>query len=344
MKKIRIGILGASDIAYRRFLPALAKSDLFDYVGVAVADWQEWGGGYEEMSYQPLLRQKKKKAAKFADRFGGRIVTGYRNLLHSGKIDAVYVPLPPGLHERWCQEALQAGLHVFVEKPCTTDISHTLALVRLSREKELALYENYAFCLHSQIKTIRDLVDAGELGQIRLIRCAFGFPHRGESDFRYQKEPGGGALLDCGGYVIRAAQMFLGGDVHVCMSALHQTKKNGVDLYGSMVLANPSGQEAQLAFGMDNAYRCELEIWGSRACLRAPRIFTPPADFAPVITVSGQEERRMETEPDDQFANALEYFFACISDREKREQTTEQIVCCARLVEEAREKNILKRE
>lgn len=342
MKKIRIGILGASDIAYRRFLPALAKSEWFDYIGVAVADWQEWGSGYEETSYQPLLQQKMKKAAKFTDGFGGRIFVGYRNLLLSGEIDAVYIPLTPGLHDRWCRRALQAGIHVFVEKPCTTDFKRTLALVRLAKEKGLAIYENYAFCLHRQMKMILDLVGAGELGQIRLIRCTFGFPHRGETDFRYQKESGGGALLDCGGYVVRAAQMFLGDGVHVCMSALHQTGKNGVDLYGSMVLADQNGREAQLAFGMDNAYRCELEIWGSRACLTAPRIFTPPADFAPVITIRGQEERRIEAEPDDQFANALDCFFACIADREKREPVTEQMLCCGRLVREAVEKNILK--
>lgn len=342
MEKIRIGILGAADIAYRRFLPALKKAGRFKYVGVAVADYEEWGEGYDEASYEYLLKKKKEKAGRFADSFGGKIYTGYEKLLRSGEIDAVYIPLPPGLHYQWCRKALESGIHVLSEKPCTTNLPDTLALIHLAEKQGLVIYENYAFCMHRQADKIRELIDLDVIGNMRLIRSAFGFPHRNMEDFRYHKRLGGGALLDCGGYVLKAAQMFLQEDVSVQMSVLHQTDNYDVDLYGSAVLTDCACSEAQLAFGMDNSYRCELELWGSRACMLVPRIFTPPADLETQIIIRGQREDVIRMEPDDQFLHAVQFFGDCMEDERKRKRAMEEIASQSRLLEEVREKNILR--
>ncbi len=342
MKKIRIGVLGASDIAYRRFLPALKKTDTFEFAGVAVADCQEWGGGYEEDSYAPLLSAKKEKAGKFLEEFGGKLYVGYENLLRSEEIDAVYVPLPPSLHAFWCRKALALGKHVLSEKPCTVKEEDTKELVRLAEEKQLVINENYAFSMHKQIGKIKELISEGAVGEVRLIRSAFGFPYRSASDFRYIKEMGGGALLDCGGYVLKAAQLFLGEDIRVLTAALHGTPGHDVDIYGSAVVADKNQREAQLAFGMDNSYRCELEVWGSKACILAPRIFTPPADFEAQIIIKGQKEEIIKVEPDDQFAHGIEFFGACIGDKETRKAAEREILMQARLLEEVWEKDIVR--
>ena len=92
MQKIRIGILGAADIAYRRFLPALRKTENFIFAGVAVAS-----------------ESGKARAQRIADEFGGRIYVGYENLLRERDIDAVYIPLPPSLHYTWADRALNMG-------------------------------------------------------------------------------------------------------------------------------------------------------------------------------------------------------------------------------------------
>lgn len=340
MDKIRIGILGASDIAYRRFLPALKKVLQFRFVGVAVADCHEWGGPYDEKSYEPLLTKKKEKAQKFVDNFGGEIFVGYENLLQSDAIDAVYIPLPPSLHYEWCKKALLYGKHVLSEKPCTTKLSNTAELVELAEKKGLAINENYAFCMHKQIGKIKELIESGAIGELRLIRSAFGFPHRSAEDFRYDKKMGGGALWDCGGYVLKAAQLFLDDDVKVTMSALHGTEGHDVDIYGSAVVTDRNRSEAQLAFGMDNSYKCELEIWGSEACILAPRIFTPPAELETQIILKGRNEEIINVEPDDQFMHAAEFFAACIEDDGKRKSAGDEIITQSRLIEEVEAKNI----
>ena len=327
MQKIRIGILGAADIAYRRFLPALRKTENFIFAGVAVAS-----------------ESGKARAQRIADEFGGRIYVGYENLLRERDIDAVYIPLPPSLHYTWADRALNMGKHVLSEKPCTMSLRDAEALVRLAEEKQLVLNENYAFTMQRQIRMIRELISSGEIGQLRLIRSAFGFPYRSADDFRYHREMGGGALLDCGGYVIKVAQLFLDEDIRVLTSALHRTEKHDVDMYGSVVLADRNQTETQLAFGMDNAYRCELEIWGSKACIYAPRIFTPPAELEARIVVKGQTEKTISVEPDDQFMHVIEYFGACMEDREMREQAREGIAAQARLIEAVREMDVCRSE
>lgn len=340
MKKIRIGILGASDIACRRFLPALKKVSCFQFAGVAVADYYERGEQYDEKSYEPLLAQKKEKAQKFIDLFGGKIFVGYENMLRSDEIDAVYIPLPPSLHYEWAHKALTLGKHVLSEKPCTVNLKDTMELTALAEEKGLVINENYAFTMHRQIAAIQELLQRGTIGELRLVRSAFGFPHRDAADFRYDKKMGGGALLDCGGYVLKAAQLFLGEEPRVVMSALHHTKDHDVDVYGSAVLMDRSGMEAQLAFGMDNSYKCELEIWGSRACILAPRIFTPPAEMEAQILIKGQKEETLKIAPDDQFMHAIEFFAACMESDEKRRAARNAITAQGRLMEEVENKQV----
>ncbi|WP_040658603.1 Gfo/Idh/MocA family protein [Oscillibacter ruminantium] len=299
MEKIRIGILGTSEIAFRRFLPALAQCPAFEYAGVA--------------SRTP------EKGKPFADAYGGVIYEGYEALLAEDSIAAVYLPLPPALHYEWGKKALEAGKHLLMEKPFTTDAADTQELLKLAEEKRLAVHENYMFLYHAQLDAIEKLVADGEIGELRLIRAAFGFPKRAQTDFRYSKALGGGALLDCGGYPVRLAARLLGETARVTAARLNQPAGYDVDLYGSATLENESGQVAQISFGMDNSYKCELELWGSEGCLTADRVFTAPAGFAPVITLrtaQGVEQFTLPT--DDSFLNSIQVFEQAIKSPELR--------------------------
>ena len=297
---MKIGILGTSDIAFRRFLPALKKCEDIEYAGVA--------------SRTP------EKGKPFQEQFGGAVYDGYDALLADSSIDAVYVPLPPVLHAEWGRKVLEASKHLLMEKPFTTCPEDTEALLSLAREKGLAVHENYMFLYHSQLRKIKDLIASGELGDIRLYRMAFGFPKRGGNDFRYVKALGGGALLDCGGYPVRLALELLGASAKVVQTRLTTPVGYEVDLYGSAVLENDMGQCAQISFGMDNAYQCQLEVWGSRATAIAPRIFTAGADFRPsIILRTSTGESAMELPADDQFLHSIERFRESVEDKAARE-------------------------
>lgn len=309
MSKIRIGVLCPSEIAFRRFMPALKQLENFEYIGLAAATEREFSGADSDKVRSSELA----KAETFISTHGGKIFEGYEALIHSNEVDAIYLPLPPALHYKWGEKVLENGKHLLMEKPFTTSLAETQGLLSLAEQKGLAVHENYMFLYHSQLKKVKEFIADGTLGELRLIRAAFGFPMRGKDDFRYQKAMGGGALLDCGGYPVRLALELLGETAQVTQSRLIQPEGYEVDLYGNAVLENKNGLCAQISFGMDNAYQCQLEVWGSKATLIAPRIFTAGADIMPKLVLrSSSGEDVLELPKDDQFLHSLEAFYQLV--------------------------------
>ena len=144
MNKIRIGVLCPSEIAFRRFMPALETLENFEYIGLAAATEREFtGADNDEVKISEF-----EKARKFVSEYGGKIFNGYESLVCSDEIDAIYIPLPPTLHFKWAKKALENGKHVLLEKPFTTDLADTKTLVELAKEKDLAVHENYMFVYH----------------------------------------------------------------------------------------------------------------------------------------------------------------------------------------------------
>ena len=336
---IRIGIICPSEIAFRRFLPALQQAkDKIQFSAISIASPEEWFGDLTNISQEQIEGQQTReriKAQSFIDQYGGEIVVGYGNLVSSDLIDAAYIPLPPALHHKWAKKALKAGKHVFVEKPSTTSLADIEDLIELASEKGLALHENYMFIYHSQLEEINNVVNSGEIGDVRLYRITFGFPRRQLNDFRYNKALGGGALLDAGGYCMKYANWLLGGNAHVVAAQANNIEGFEVDMYGSATMVNDKGQIAQLAFGMDNDYRCEIEIWGSKGTITSGRILTAPAGFTPSYTIKKNQD--IEIRPlaaDDAFLKSICRFVDCIESVQIRKEEYEILVKQEQLVEE----------
>ena len=330
MEKIRIGVICPSEIAYRRFMPALQKCDGIEFAGIATADPSEWNGVLTE----ELKKSEIEKARKFTEEYGGRLFDSYAELLGSPEIDAVYLPLPPALHYRWGKAALENGKHLFMEKPFTTALEDTKELISIARSKGLAIHENYMFAYHSQIEWIKGKINEGAVGDIRLIRIDFGFPFRGANDFRYNKALGGGALLDCGGYTLKLAGMFLGEGAKVTDSQLNGKDDFEVDIYGNATLKNDNGMTAQVSFGMDNSYRCSLDIWGSTGSIYTNRILTAPEGFEPTVIIKqGNEEQSFTLPADDTFKKSLIAFTEYVNDKVKMAAHFDEIERQSKLVE-----------
>lgn len=309
MNKIRIGVLCPSEIAFRRFMPALMKNDKFEFIGISSANKEEWFGTPTD----ELISIDKEKANHFIEEYGGKYFESYSQLLSAEEIDAVYIPLPPALHFKWAKGALKSGKHILVEKPFTTSAKDTAELIQLAKEKSLAVHENYMFVYHSQLDWI--IGKQKEIGEVRLYRIDFGFPFRGGNDFRYDKALGGGALLDAGGYTLKLGNILLGENAKVVSSKLNYRADLEVDIYGSATMENSDGVTAQISFGMDNAYKCSLEIWGSEGVIFTNRIFTAPNGYEPVVTLKkGNDEQSFTLPADDTFGKSIAFFAECVGD------------------------------
>ena len=314
----RIGILGAADIAYNKFMPALEKIEGAECAGVA--------------SNTP------EKLKKFTLKYAVKTYPSYDAVIADENVDCVYIPLPPAFHYEWAKKALLAGKHVFLEKPSTTCAAHTRELAGLASERGLVLQENYMFQYHSQLKIIRDIIDSGELGKVRLYRTSFGFPRRPGRDFRYIKELGGGTMLDNGGYTIKLANILLGDSIHLTSSHLDYDEQTGVDIFGTAEFVNAEGVAVQAAFGMDCQYQCSLEVWGSLGRLTTGRIYTAPAGLkVSAVIEDGSGSREVELSGDDHFVKSIECFIRAVTEEGLRRELAQGCIKQAELVEAIKE-------
>jgi len=293
MTPVRIGVLGCAAIARRSMLPAFAAAASTEVAAVASRDAAQ--------------------ADALAKEYDCRAVHGYAALLRDDTVQAVYLPLPAALHADWVEAALWAGKHVLAEKPLTTDRNRSARLLELASSLGLALMENVMFIHHSQHAQVRQLVADGAIGELRAFQSAFAVPRLPDHDIRYRPELDGGALWDTGVYPVRAALHLLGPGLQVAGATLTRGTGYAVHTAGTALLRSPLGISAQLTFGLDHAYRNVYELWGSEGRITVDRVFTPPADHAPVLRLENRSGlREIRLHPDDQVANTVTAFVAAV--------------------------------
>lgn len=298
---IRIGILGTADIAYQRFVPAIKASRRFELIGIA--------------RHNPAVSER---SLRFERDLGVRVFGSFDELLSAPGLEAVYLPLPPALHAVWAARCLRQGLHVYLEKPFTTALGDTEALLAEAETKDAVVFENYMFQYHTQLSRIRDIMNAGEIGEVQLIRSSFCFPFRGVQDFRYHAAMGGGALLDAGGYVVRLADALMVRPV-LTAAALRGDDRFDVDLSGQVVFRDRNGCFFQGYFSLDSYYQCAVEVLGKKGKLTARRIFTAPPDLPPTLTLERPDGQTViEVPASNQFLNAIERFADLVERRADR--------------------------
>lgn len=315
---MKLGIIGCSEIAFRRFMPSVKK--IKDIEVVAVAE-----------EYDPI------KLKAFCNEYNIEGLENFDELLKREDITAVYVPQPPALHYEWAKKALLHGKNVLVEKPSTVSWKQSSELVKIAKEHKLALHENYMFQYHRAIREIQNCIKSNEIGEIRLIRANFGFPLRTQNDFRYIKKLGGGALMDAAGYPIKLATILLGNSIKVDAATMNYIENYEVDMYGSVSLSNEQGSVCQIGYGMDCEYQCNLEIWGSRGKMFVDRIFTAPPDYELVITITkGKDTKLIKVGVDSHFQHSIEQFVLETRNDTMREEMYEEILLQAKLIEDIR--------
>jgi dTDP-3,4-didehydro-2,6-dideoxy-alpha-D-glucose 3-reductase len=322
MKKlIKIGILGCANIAKRYVIPSIMElSDYFTIIGIA--------------------SRTKEKAYHFSNKFNIDTFVGYETLLENKNIDAVYIPLPNALHAEWIEKAFDKNLHVLVEKSLATTFHDVKRLNEIALEKNLVLVENFQFRFHKQLSAIKNFLKKGVIGELRSVRSSFGFPpFPDEDNIRYKIELGGGALLDAGAYPVKISQIFLGNDIEAGSSNLWFDSNKGVDIWGGAYLTQKNGNLfSEIAFGFDNHYQCNLELWGSKGKITANRIFTcPPGAEAEIILETSGSEKIIKVKPDNHFTNMLLHFYKLIQTKNGVETEYTQNINQGRLLKEIRD-------
>ena len=316
--KYNIGILGAANIAKKAMIPAILElSNFFNLYGVASKN-----------------NEKLKNIAKI---FQTRLFDSYEKLLEDKNVNIVYIPLPNSLHFYWAKKAIENNLHVLVEKTLACTYDEVLELNDLAKKKELVIIESFQFRFHNQIELLQKIISTGKIGKVRSIYSCFGFPpFQDKTNIRYQKNLGGGALLDAGVYPIKIAQIFLGRSIKVTAAKLSIENTTNVDIFGGGFIEEVNGDLfLNFSFGFDNYYQNSIEIWGSLGKIRTNRIFTAPVNYKPEIEVFHENKHEIVVvDADDHFKKILLHFHNCILNKTLREEEYLENISQSKLLNE----------
>ena len=273
-RRVRVGILGCSDIARRRFLPALLKAGNAVLAAVASRD--------------------QAKTERFAHEFG---CAGWRYdaMLSSPEIDLVYLSLPNHLHEEWTLRALNSGKHVICEKPLGLSPASVELMTSRARRKGLLLYENMMYQHHPQHQLVRDIINAGTIGKVVSLRAAFGFHLPVNHGFRRDPDQGGGSFHDLIRYPLSTALYFLKGRSYRFTG--YSWMRGALNVGMTACAATSEGEGFSFTIGFEQQYECWYEIIGDRGKLRVDRAYTLPADLVNTIEIMAGEERSSVSAP-----------------------------------------------
>ena len=98
-----------------------------------------------------------------------RAVERPETVLEDSQVDGVLIATPAASHFSLAKQALNAGKHVFVEKPLATKVAEVDELSRCASEQDLVVMTGHTFVYNSAVRYVKKLIDAGELGELRYI-------------------------------------------------------------------------------------------------------------------------------------------------------------------------------
>ncbi len=323
-QKLRVGVLGCANIAIKSVIPAIVDlENLFILSGVASRDIE--------------------KANLISKTFNTEAYYSYNDLVNSKHIDVIYIPLPNSLHFEWVEKSLLNNKHVLVEKSMACSLEEVVKLNELAKSKNLVLIENFQFRFHTQINRIIEIIDSGEIGELRSITANFGFPPFSDiKNIRYSKLLGGGSLLDAGAYPIKLSQiLFKSKELKVTSAKLNYDENLDVDTWGGGFIEVLNGKLFfQFAFGFDNFYENSIRCWGSKGTLFTNRLFTAPKDYLPQIIIENSSGvKKIEIEKENHFTKILTYFKSAIESSELANEEYKQNIIQATLMNQF--KNII---
>lgn len=196
------------------------------------------------------------KARAFAAANGlPRAYGSYDELLRDPEINAVYVVIPTGLHAEWIRRALEAGKHVFCEKPLAPTAAIASGLFALAKERGRVLMDAMAMHHLHKVQRQRELVRSGELGPLVRVESWFRVPNlkMAPGDFRLSFELGGGAGLDLGCYAVSCVRYLTGEEPQVVRSRCRLAGPR-VDRWMRAELRFPSGVTGAVESGFRGWY------------------------------------------------------------------------------------------
>ena len=159
----------------------------------------------EEIENSKLISIASKSGKKFKDYQNST----YEEIINSKDINSVYVSTLNNTHIDIINKLCDANKNILCEKPVSTNYNDLRNLHKKIQQKQISFFEAIAYYSHPQTLMILELIESGEIGEIKKIESNFGFKAKYKPESRlFDKKLGGGAIYDLGCYPISFAMLF----------------------------------------------------------------------------------------------------------------------------------------
>ncbi|MFF1277702.1 Gfo/Idh/MocA family protein, partial [Streptomyces marokkonensis] len=258
------------------------------------------GGGAPGVGGGPP--RDRSRAEAFAAAHGvERVVGSYADPLADPEVDVVYNPLANGLHGPWNLAALAAGKHVLTEKPSASNAEEAEEVREAAAKSGTVFMEAFHYLFHPVTRRLHELLDSGELGELRRAEAMVAIPAPEADDPRWSLPLAGGALMDLGCYGVHALRMLApwagGAPRPVCARAGERAGAPGVDEWLDADFAFPGGATGTARCHMAyDRLEMSIRVVGDRGEATAPNFVLPQQDDRIVIrTADGERTEHLGT-------------------------------------------------
>jgi predicted dehydrogenase len=256
--KVRWAVLGVAKIATTKVIPAMQKGQWSEVVAIASRDLS--------------------KARTAADKLGiPKAFGSYEEALTDSEIEAIYNPLPNHLHVPWSIRAAEAGKHVLCEKPIAMSVAECRTLIAARDRTGVKIGEAFMVRTHPQWLRAREIVQSGEIGELRGVLGAFSYFNRDPANIRNKPEIGGGAIMDIGCYPIQIARFLFGREPETAAAVIDRDPQMQTDRLSSALLTFPSGHCVFTCSTQLVPYQ-RIQILGTKGRIEIEVPFNPSPD------------------------------------------------------------------
>lgn len=294
-KPVGWGVLGTGKIGARAVIPAIQASSNGRLVAVA------------------SRARERAQALAAESRSQARAYGSYEELLADPEVEAVYIPLPNGMHAEWSIRAAEAGKHVLCEKPLALTAAEARRIVDACRAAGVLLLEAFMYRFHPQTRWVQEQLAAGRIGPVRLVRGSFAFDIAARPrDIRLQAALGGGSLMDVGCYPLNYCRMVFGGPPRSAVARVVVPDEAEVELGVAAVLDFGDDRLGvfDCSFQWPRQQRVEIVGQAGRIVVEAP--FTPAFNDTVVRVLSDDETVEHRIAGVDQYRLQVEHFATCV--------------------------------
>ena len=259
MNKVRWGILSTAEIGIYKVIPAMQQGQYCDVVSIASRDLARAQAAAQQLGIP-------------------KAYGSYEALLADPDIDAVYNPLPNHLHVGWSIKALQAGKHVLCEKPIGMNVAEAEHLLEAARQHpELKVMEAFMYHHHPQWRRARQLVDEGQIGELRTIQTFFSYYIVDPHNIRNVADIGGGGLMDIGCYCISLSRFIFDAEPQRVVGIVEYDPLFGTDRLASGLMDFGRGTSTWTCATQVAPYQ-RVNIFGSEGRVEIEIPFNAPPD------------------------------------------------------------------